>query len=480
MNHGIVPDPVAHRWDQAPEAEVLAFDDGGRLTAAQLEDVVAERGGHLADRLPDRGRRVAIIEPNRREAVIAILACIRAGAVAAPLDPDLSASERDARLAAGSIDRVILGEEVSVEPGALGVSSINSMGHPKAPPMPASPLEPERPLTLLFTSGTEGEPTPVVHTAWNHAAAAIASAQRLGVNAEDRWYDPLGLFHMGGLAPVTRGLFAGMPVIISEDVGSDGLFDRIAASAGAIASVVPTMVAQELDRGATSPATVRCLLVGGAPLRDELFERARAADLPVWPSYGLTETVGQVATATPPERSSHPGTVGRPLPGIGVTVRRDGVLADPEEVGVIEVSGPTVVPEGDGAARAAPLVTNDRGYRDPEGRLWVVGRVDDAIVTGGVVVHAHRIREVIEGDPSVVEAAVVGVADDTWGERVAAAVLVRDDTVDPEVLLERCRHELETAAVPRHLELVTELPRTASGTVDREALRSRLRGTREV
>lgn len=469
MDEQLIPDPVAAAAQACPDQPILSTDDGRRHTGAALDRIVARRAGMLVTAGLGDGTRVGIAITDRFEAAITALAGIRAGAVVAPLDPTARTDSVTSRIDHGDIDALVTDVPnlvLSAEVPRLDPEEL-TWGDPLA----GDPVDPEQSVTLMFTSGTTGEPRPVVHTAANHAAASAAAVDGLGLDTDDRWYVPLGLHHMGGFAPLTRCLPEGMQVVISAETGRDDLFDRITETSATVASVVPTMVHRAVEADEPCPSSLRCLLVGGAPLREPLFRRARTKHLPVWASYGLTETVGQVATATPMGRDRHPGTVGRPLPGIEVDIiNDDGDLVDTGESGRIVVEGPTVSPSvGEPATDGRRFLTSDVGRLDETGRLWVHGRVDDAIQTGGKLVHPERVAEVLVAQPGVEDAAVVGRPDPEWGERVVAVVV--DDGTSGGTLTASCRDQLPAHAVPKAVHRVDEIPRTVSGTIDRAALR---------
>lgn len=464
MTSGAIPDPLADWHRRDPRAPAIARGDE-TLQVADLEALVAARAGTIAGAI-EPNERVGILRTDRLDVAVDVLATIRAGGVAAPLDRHLGTEELLDRVDRGAIVH-LRGDDP--EPAITERVATIQVGDTERATRGPRSLDPDEPVTLLFTSGTTGTPTPVIHTAWNHAAAAMGSADRLGVAPGDRWYDPLAMHHAGGLAPLTRCLFAQVPVALAERVRRTGHFEAIAATDATIASVVPPMLAAALEAGSVVPDTLRCLLVGGGPLSESRYRRARSADVPVWTTYGLTETLGQVTTATPADRDARPDTVGRPLAGLSITI--DDAGAHGGDGGRIVIDGPTIAPgqrEPDGR-----LHTRDRGDRDADGYLYVHGRLDDAIVTGGEVVQPRRVVATLEAHPRVAAAAVIGLDDDRWGERLVAAVVPRGD-LDTHTLHDHCASRLEPAARPRSIVTLEELPRTPSGTVDRDALRHRL------
>ena len=219
-------------------------------------------------------------------------------------------------------------------------------------------------------------------------------------------------------------------------------------------SVVPTMLRRLLEFG---PFTgLRAVLVGGGPIPEGLLEEAAGAGLPVLPTYGMTETFGQVATLRPGEplqRRAHP------LPGVDLRIEADGRVA---------VKGDQVSPGYVGEPdRESPwFVTNDLGELDSEGAVRIVGRADTVIVTGGENVDPEYVESVIRTHSGVDEAVVVGVPDDEWGQRL---VCVYEGEADD--LADWAAERLPGFMVPKEWLKVAVLPRTAIGKPDREAAR---------
>jgi O-succinylbenzoic acid--CoA ligase len=192
------------------------------------------------------------------------------------------------------------------------------------------------------------------------------------------------------------------------------------------------------------------VLLGGAPAAPALLERARDAGIPVSATYGLTQACSQVTVAEPGDVA----TAGHALPGVGVELAPDGEIV---------VSGPTV-------AGGGPLPTGDLGRLDDRGRLVVVGRKSDTIVTGGENVAPAEVEAVLLEHPAVADAGVVGRPDPEWGEAVTAIVVARAGRVDPDELRAFCAARLARFKVPKVIEQASELPRTASGKLLRSAL----------
>lgn len=314
---------------------------------------------------------------------------------------------------------------------------------------------------VLFTSGSTGPSRGVVHTRASIAAAAEASASHLGWRDDDRWLCCLPLAHASGLSIVVRCLLAKRPVVLGD---VELLGDP--SSGVTLASLVPAQLAQLLDDPAWRPAAqLRAVLLGGAAAPPALIEAAIARRVPVLPTYGLTETFGQVATARVPG--------GRPVVLDSVTIDA-GTREAPERIGIR--GGMLASRYLDGAPIAPALATADLGFVEAEGgdtagrgELHVLGRIDDVIISGGENVHPTQVEAVLAATPGVRAAAAFGVPDVTWGQIVGAAICVATG-FDRDGAIVRWRAQLPPHARPRRLAIVDELPRLPSGKLDRRSL----------
>ena len=505
-------DWLAHRARASPEATALVdAETGAERTFAELDAAVERTAGRLASLGVRAGDHLGVLLETRPAFVRLVHAAMRLGAVLVPLNVRLARPElsRQADLAEPTL--LVCEADTEADAVALGESPVASVDSPTEASVAAlAEREPDDfepasrsrsdPRALLFTSGTTGDPKAVELTAGNLLASATASAFRLGVTPDDRWLLCLSMYHMGGLSVVLRSALYGTTVVLQEGFEAGAAADAVAEYEATGVSLVPTMLRRMLDAREEWADSLRFVLLGGAPATDDLLARCADRDVPVHPTYGMTETASQIATARPREAFEYDGTVGRPLLWTDVTVvgesdGGDGEDADGDdagenpdplpagEVGELVVSGPTVTPGyyGDPEATDAAfgeygLHTGDVGYRDESGRIWVLNRRSDRIVTGGENVHPGAVVEALRDHPDVREAAVVGLDDDEWGERVAALV-VPDAGADLSVadVDAHCEGRLAGFERPRTVAFADELPRTASGTVEREAVREMLR-----
>jgi len=310
---------------------------------------------------------------------------------------------------------------------------------------------------VIATSGTAAHPRHVVLTkaAMQASAHAVANALALAPD-EDHWLACVPLHHVAGLAIVARSYFCdtAMTVHPSFDAGAVG-----ASSAQCtLVSLVPTMLARLLDAGAPIER-FRRILVGGGPVAPSLLQRAADTGANVVTTYGLSETGG--------------GCVydGEPLRGVEASMSAEGEILVRGDV-VMRGYHRDLSASREAFTYDGWLRTGDLGRMDDNGRVRVIDRMKDVIITGGVNVSPTAVEQVLAEHPNVQDVCIVGVPDDEWGERIAAFVVPRSDGDPP--TLEELRlfgsERLTAPELPRELCHVEALPRLSSGKVLRREL----------
>jgi o-succinylbenzoate---CoA ligase len=463
----IPTDWLRHRARSRSEVVAIRDQDGRALTYAQLH----ARAEHAAAALRKSGAGSCLIEqPPGVDHAIALHAAMLAGLPFQSLRPGLPVAERAAALAG-------LKRPVQFDPGWLGErpegkqrcpakaqsdrrraggqagSRLAAADGEHSPPPAADDI-----LCRVLTSGTSGPRTPVELTYGNHFCSAAASAFNLGVDSTDRWLCCLPVDHVGGLSILIRSVIYGTTAVVHSGFDAERVATALAGEAD-IVSLVPTQLQRLLESGAPLERP-RLILLGGAPVPAAILAEALERGANVVQTYGLTEACSQVCTLAAADASRMLGSAGRPLLGTEVEIA----------AGEIVVRGPIVAPGA--AGPDGWLRTGDRGRIDAEGFLWVEGRTDDVIVTGGENVAPEEVEAALREHPSVIDAAVVGRPDPEWGSAVTAVVVAVPGTEPTEAaLIDHCRGTLAAHKLPKAVEFAVELPRSASGKLLRRELR---------
>jgi o-succinylbenzoate---CoA ligase len=315
---------------------------------------------------------------------------------------------------------------------------------------------------VVTTSGTTGTPKGALLTAAALTASAEATHDRLG--GPGRWLLALPPYHIAGVQVLVRSLLAGtVPVELDVSTGFDisqlpSAVDEL-GSGRRYTALVATQLAKALDDAAAAAALagLDAVLIGGGPAPRPVLDAAASAGVNVVRTYGMSETAG--------------GCVydGAPLDGVKVRVNADGRIV---------LGGPTLAtgyrnpPDPDPFAEPGWFRTDDIGVVDDSGVLSVLGRVDDAISTGGLTVMPQPVEAALRTHPAVADCAVFGLADERLGQRVAAAVVVADGCPAPslDALRAHVMRTLDHTAAPREMHVVEALPMRGIGKVDRSAL----------
>jgi len=465
-----------------------------------IGDPVDRAAGKLREAGAGPGRRLALlVEPDPAGAVL-ILAAARVGGAVSVLNSRWTGSELARVLDLLEPHAMVVGPGVELpggfRSGLPGGEPLVRWAHP-ARSQEVDPVDPGwipgrepqkeggEPEWIIWTSGSTGEPRGIVVSHQAFQASARAVGRRLDLRPGDRWIASLQPAHVGGLALILRASMLRAGALLLPGSFDPDEFNRLLDHEGAThASLVPSQFLTVLDArdDRPFPRRFRGLLLGGAPTPPPLLERALAAGVPVALTYGMTEAASQVATAPPELVRRKPGTVGPPL--AGVEIQAGSPKEGPRE---IRVRSPSLAagrfrgPD----RRLEPLVdkdgwfsTGDLGVLDEDGHLRVVGRLSGRIISGGVNVDPVEVEGVLAAHPAVGAVAVLGLPDSRWGERVTAVVVPRDagDPPSLDALLEHARPRLSAAKRPREVILVRELPRTATGKVDRRRLATMVGG----
>lgn len=415
------------------------------------------------------GAPVALVTSSSILIARLVYASMALGVPLFPLDPAMAGARRN-RLLSDAGCNLVLGDAVLDDLPAEMISiTVPPLGADGSVALPQECNQDGAEVQLIIaTSGSEGEPKGVLLSRDNLAASASASRQRLGLDAGDLWLCCLPLLHIGGLSILYRCLDAGAGVLLHQGFDAASVWQDLQRHRVTHISLVPAMLARLLDisQDRSPPAWLRTVLVGGGHLAPELAARAHAAGWPLCVSYGMSETTSQCATRCGADAGMVSGEVGLPLDGVEITL---------SERGRIMVRGPVVMrgyvnPErisGVGLREDGWFETGDLGEIDRAGRLKVLGRADDLLISGGRNIHPIEVEGLIAACPGVEQVAITGQVDQVWGARLVAMY------VGPasEAEVERwCCDNIASALRPRRYVRVQGLPQNSLGKLDRTRL----------
>jgi O-succinylbenzoic acid--CoA ligase len=336
---------------------------------------------------------------------------------------------------------------------------------------------------IFYTSGTTGKPKGVPLTYSNHFHSAIASALNLGVRPDDNWLLCMPLFHVGGLAIAWRSVINGTTLTLLPKFDEGEILEAIATEKVTLISLVPTMLTRLLEHSHwQNLQKLRAILLGGAPASLDLIERCTQLNLPIMPTYGMTETASQITTLLPHEVNIKQGSSGLPL--FGNRLRIVDLDNSSQEmpigaIGQIVVQGACVMGGYLHQSEQNPiedgwLHTGDLGYLDRDGYLYVVSRRADLIISGGENIYPSEIEGVLLSHPAIAEACVIGIGDREWGEVVAVVIVTNTGLSLTEVRNFCEQKSLARYKLPKALYIWESLPKTASGKLLRQEIRDRL------
>jgi len=476
-------------WPARAADRVRMRDTKTELTHAEVAartEAIAEQFAAAGVR---RGDVVAVMLPNQVELLLGLMAAWRLGAAATPVNPVFTANEAGYQIA-DSGARLLLAADPAADYG-VPVLTPDELSTRPSGSLPTPDTRADDLALLIYTSGSTGRPKGVMldHANLTAMAASIGAAMKLGPN--DSCLLVLPLFHVNAiLVSCLAPIMAGGQVTILSRFAPDTFLAALSRYRATYFSAVPAIYARLAELppeqlGDTS--SVRFAVCGAAPVSVELLRRSESRfGFPIIEGYGLTEGTC-ASTINPLDGIRKPGTVGVALPGQRVAIMlADGLFAAPGEPGEVVIKGPNVMRGylGRPEATAETIVdgwlhTGDVGVLDDDGYLTIVDRIKDMIIRGGENIYPKEIESVLCRHGAVLQAAVIGVPHEVYGEvPVAYVAAYPDASVTADELLALCRVNLTKIKIPTAVHIVPELPKNPVGKIDKPALRASARTTR--
>lgn len=478
---------------------------GRRWSFAEVEVIVNALAGALTARLSP-GARVALFMPNRPEFIFLQLALERSGLVRVPINArftghevgailedcgaqavffDASTAARIAELP-GSL-RSLWICQVDSEDAANGPGWLRLIGATETQP-PAAVVDGEHVCSINYTSGTSGKPKGVVLTHRNWAAIYRNMLVDRDIRGDDVFAHVGPLTHSSG-AYFLAWYLRGACNLIVEGAGTDAILDTIAREKATVFTCVPTVLTRIVNHRDIDKLDLRALRAigyGAEPIPFNTLEKALRRFGPILTqNYGLTEAMMTVTLLSPEEhfnssKDLRVGCIGRPYTFVEVALRApDGTEVGAGEVGEITIRSEHMMggywnrpDETARVLRNGWLWSGDLATRDAEGLITLAGRSKEMLISGGFNIYPQEVEALLTSHPAVLEAAVLGIPDEQWGEIAVAYVsVVANAEIDAQVLQEHCKRVLGFKT-PKIFNIVDQLPKNANGKIDKPTLKA--------
>jgi len=479
---------LADRARTTPDRVAIRYL-GAELTYHALDRRATRRAAGLAERGLRRGDRLATLTGTSPDHVATFFACARLGVALQPISWRLAPAEIAYQL--GDAEPSLLLASAEHEELARAAGSAIEVARIADPTLEsdgdvADAAEDDDPLLLVYTSGTTGKPKGALLTHANCFWTNVSFDRTAGVRDDDIVLQVLPQFHVGGwnVQPLLAW-WRGATVVLEPQFDPSRTLRLLAEERVTTLMGVPAtylFLSQEPGFADADLSSLRLAVVGGAPMPESLLETWNQRGVEIVQGYGLTEAAPNVLCLPPDDARRKLGFAGKPYPHVDVALRdpETGALVDGPGVGELVVRGPNVFagywrnPEATAAAFADGwLLTGDVAERDGEGFYRIAGRIKDMVVSGGENVYPAEIEDVLAEHRAVLEAAVVGVPDERWGEACAAfVVLVEGASATEQELRDHCGERLARFKVPKTFAFVDALPRSSMGKVLKDELRA--------
>ena len=495
MNLGMLLDMAAEGFGD----RVVVGRRADGLTAARLRDLARGAAAAVVEAGADAIVYLAINGPALQ---VALFAAAQAGVPLVPVNYRLGRAQLDAVLAKHPLAYGIVEREGAdvLKQAGIGARTpeewlAEAAAHADAGIVVEEPIESDAPAAIIYTSGTTSAPKGVLLQHVNLTSYVLGTVEFMSAEGLDASLMSVPPYHIAAVSNALTNLYAGRRVLVLEHFTPQRWLELVRTEEITNAMVVPTMLARIMQADGLDLAvpSLRTLSYGGAKMPMPVIERA----LRQWPdvdfvnAYGLTETSSTVTVLTPDEHRaaldapdeasrSRLASAGRPVPGIELEIRDgSGAVLPAGHGGAIWIRGEQVSGRYAGGGSSVDergyFFTRDHGRLDDDGFLYVEGRMDDTIIRGAENIAPAEIEDILLRHPDVLDAVVVGIPDEEWGQRIEAVVVPRPGgELDVEALRAACREALRSSKTPDRIVCWEELPRTDTGKLLRREVVSGL------
>ncbi|ARJ50073.1 o-succinylbenzoate--CoA ligase [Staphylococcus lutrae] len=415
--------------------------------------------------------RIGLYVNNSIEAVVLIHGAWLYGIEIALINNRLTAYEIDGQMASIDVDLIISTQpHITLQTSVQVIQSMDLKVAIDAELPQHTGLNEQHIASIMFTSGTTGPQKAVPQTFENHRMSAQACLQTLGFSTESKWLTVLPIYHISGLSILLRSVQYGFTVFLLEKFNTSKVVALLQKEKITHVSLVPVTLMRLMEQGLDQPYHLKSILLGGAKLDGQFIRQALDRQLPIYNSFGMTETCSQFLTANPKMLSESPNTVGCPSRDISLKI----VDADENGHGELCIKGGNVMqgylyPQqmANTFDHEGYFKTGDIASIDDKGRVYIHDRRKDLIISGGENIYPYEIETVAKSHPNIIDAMCTAVKDVQWGQRPILYLVAQQWVNDMEAFLEA---RLAKYKLPVHIYFVDALPYTSTGKLQRRLL----------
>jgi acyl-CoA synthetase (AMP-forming)/AMP-acid ligase II len=483
--------------------KIAAKDRFRQITYGELNSRVNKLSNGLLSMGVQKGDSVAVMVGNRIEHLEILFATAKIGALAIPLDVKWKALELASVVSFFKPSIIILQQECAGEfeeaksaheltflkPVVISDLSYGGLLDGRSSAEPSVQVSEDDPFAVLLTSGTTGFPKGCLATHRTFVFHCINNAIEKGLGVHDKALLSSPIYFNAGRSFTLGIIYFGGTMILHERFDAEEVLKSIEREKITYIGAVPTMcerMLQALETKKYDTSSLRCLAITGGKVHPSVLEALKQnITANIYRTYASTDS-GQMAISKPSDMETKPNAGGRPVWCVDLRIVDDNDDPVPvHEVGEIICQSPLATegyymnPEATNASfRDGWFYTGDLGYFDEEGYLFVVGRKKDMVKSGGISIYPLEIEGVLYKHPEVVEAAVIGVPDPQWGEAVKAVVVLKQGSlVSGEALMQFCKGQLAAYKVPKSVDMVSSLPHTEIGKINKVKLKEMIVGS---
>lgn len=444
--------------------EKIALDDGNTKLTFMNAYEKAKQFAYVFKTM--NRKRIAFYIDNRIESALMLYGAWLAGIETVMINTRLTKKEIIAQLKSVETDTLVTTIPLKIE--NVHIISHESIEHKLSDKTYETDMDEKQIASIMFTSGTTGPQKAVPQTFENHLASAIGCKTSLGFDQDTKWLTVLPIYHISGLSVMLRSLIEGFTVRIVHKFDAEAILNMIKTENITHISLVPQTLKWMMDAGLTNPYHLEKILLGGAKLSHTLITEALDFNLPIYNSFGMTETCSQFLTASPNMLKQSPDTVGIPSPNVDVKI----IHQNKEGHGELLLKGKNVMggylyPKNlsdtflDGYFKTGDIASiNEEGY------VMIYDRRKDLIISGGENIYPYEIETCAKQFESIIDAMCYGHPDEVWGQ-VPNLYYISTQAIDEQLLKEYLTQHLAKYKVPKSFKRVETLPYTSTGKLKR-------------